>query len=101
MRGPTSDIQKTVGEQPNCSPPGEDMTESSVDLGPLSVRLAVQHHLSPAQDMEVISEDWRGPAGVILSHSSLVSSKVGGTEGQPFSAAQPGRSWDRERLSSD
>ena len=92
---PTTDIKKTVGEKSEASPASlavHDMTEGSVDLGLLSVHLAVQHQLSPAQDMKVISQSWRCPAGVIMSHTSLVSSKVGGTEGQPFSAAQSGRS---------
>ena len=93
LPGPTTDIKETVGEEPEASPLGvDDMTEGSVDLGLLSVHLAVQHQLSPAQDMKVISEDWRCPAGVILRYSSLVSSKVGSTKGQPFSAAQSGRS---------
>ena len=89
----TTDVKETVCEEPEASSLGvEDMTEGSVELGLLSVHLAVQHQLSPAQDMKVISEDWRCPGGVILSYSSLVSSKVGSTEGQPFSAAQSGRS---------
>ena len=104
--GLTTDIKETVGEKSEASPTPttlnvHDMTEGSVDLGLVSVHLAVQHQLSPAQDMEVISQRWRCPAGVILSNISLVTGKVWTTEGQPFSAAQPGRSWDRERLSSD
>ena len=69
------------------------MTEASIDLCLVSVHLAVQHHLGSAQDMELISQDWRLSAGVLLNNnSSLISSKLGGTEGQPLSAAQLSRS---------
>ena len=94
----TTDVEDAVGEESEASALAvHDVTEGSVELGLLSVRLAVQLQPSPAQDVKVVSESWRGPAGVVLSHTSLVSSQVGGTEGQPFSAAQPGRSLERER----
>ena len=89
----TTDIQKTIGDQSEAAPLAvEDVTEASIDLGLVGVHPAVQDHLGPAQDMELISQDWRLPAGVVLSYSSLVTSEVGGTEGQPLSAAQSGRS---------
>ena len=87
----TTDIEKTVSDEPDCSSPGEDMTESSVELGLLSLQPAVRHHLGPAQDMEGLSQGGGAPAGVVGSHRPLVRGKVGGSEGQPFSAAQPGR----------
>ena len=93
LPGLTTDIKETVGEESEASTLAvHDVTEGGVELGLLSVGLAVQHQVSPAQDVKVVSEDGGGPAGVILSHSSLVSSKVGSTEGQPFSTAQSGRS---------
>ena len=53
----TTDVKETVCKEPEASPLAvHDMTEGSIDLGLLSVDLAVQHHLSPTQDMEGISQ---------------------------------------------
>ena len=78
---PTSHLEKAVREQSEApTPAGHDMAERSVELTLLCLLAAVHGHSAPAQDMKVISERRRGPAGVILSNTSLVARQVRGSE---------------------
>ena len=56
------------------------MAERSIQLTLLCLLAAVHGHSAPAQDMKVISERRRGPAGVILSNTPLVARQVLGSE---------------------
>ena len=78
---PTTDLQEPVSQQSESPALAiHHMTETSVQLTFISVELAVHSHPAPAQYMEVISQGWGGPAGVVMSNISLIPGQVRGSE---------------------